>query len=489
MNTETIEDYPRDRAEDTVVDHWDDLVSMGQSGEHIAEDSAENVARYVPGDVLADRYVIECVIGIGGFGEVYKAADAMNDNLIVAVKTLKYEVCSDERIVKRFEREIELCRQIGSKHAVKILDSGRANDKTLFYVMEFLVGCTLEDLIARHEVLTFYDVKHILLQVPDALDEAHSKGIVHRDLKPANIWLTEKSPGTKDYYVKVLDFGIAKSLKGDNEKLTQTGAWMGSPAYMSPEQLKGTGVLPASDVFSLGLIAIEMLSGKQAVVGDSPMDIAIQIFSKTPIRMDSWIAKSQIGTIIARCLQKNPQKRYANAHDMQQALSALDDRAIRDAYAAADKTPGKRANYGALLALISKEKTMYFLLAAVMLIIVACLIVVVVSFGNGDENDRESDVLAPQTAVGADDNVTDVQNRDENGMDEINARNEKIQRQLSIANAKDGVEYAYKKALFSLEGIEKKEIASHKSKAKAVNKKKKLNRQTDLTPGVIMRRK
>ena len=193
------------------------------AGVHNAKDDTGD---YVAGVVLKNRYKINSVIGVGGFGVVYEAIDIEGNNRYVAIKTLKRSVSDDKKTVRRFAREIKICEQIQSDHAVKITDSGLAEDDTLFYVMEFLKGYTLEDLIGRGEELSFLDVKNIYLQVLDALSEAHSKNIVHRDLKPANIWLTEKTPGQKDFEVKVLDFGIAKSLKAtEGGKLTQTGAW------------------------------------------------------------------------------------------------------------------------------------------------------------------------------------------------------------------------------------------------------------------------
>ena len=181
------------------------------------------------GTVLNDRYEIVQTIGSGGYGVVYEAIDHEVNNRRVAVKTLRHNLDNYDQAEKRFQREIELCMRIENEHAVKIYDSGKADDDVLYYVMEYLEGFSLEDFVDRRDKFTFCEVKHVMVQVLEALAEAHSKDIIHRDLKPSNIWMTEKVPESRDFYVKVIDFGIAKLVgpsKGD-EKLTQAGAWTG----------------------------------------------------------------------------------------------------------------------------------------------------------------------------------------------------------------------------------------------------------------------
>lgn len=318
-------------------------ISKKNSESHIASN------QYEPGDLIRNRYKIVRVIGSGGFGVVYEASDTAVHDQRVAVKTLKHNIADYELAAQRFQREIELCGSIRSRNVVKILDSGTADDETLFYVMEFLEGQTLEDLLAQHERLSFFDVKNILLQALDAISEAHFKNIVHRDLKPSNIWLKNKSSEEHDFEVKILDFGIAKSLDPNQEKahkLTQTGAWMGSPAYMSPEHLAGSRELtPAADIFSLGLIAIEMLTGYPAIEGDSPMEVALSIASPEEIVIDDWILDSSIGNIIERCVRKNPKDRYQNGDSLICALRSVDDTTLKNEYAAAKmrKRVGRRS--------------------------------------------------------------------------------------------------------------------------------------------------
>ncbi len=286
---------------------------------------------FAPGTLLNARYEIVKTVGKGGFGIVYEAVDKNDHDRRVAVKTLKHNIDDYELAQKRFEREIEFCKQLRSPHVVKIFDSGVADDDTLFYVMEFLEGRGLDERLAMRETFSFIDAKNLLLQVLDALVEAHQHGIVHRDIKPANIWLMPPPPDNpQKLFAKVLDFGIAKAIDDPTkqEKLTQTGTWMGSPAYMSPEQLRGGTITQASDVFALGLVAIEMLTGYQTAEGESPMDVAMSIISPNEIFIEDWILSSSLGNIFARCVKKDPTERYANAGELEAALSELDDQIL-----------------------------------------------------------------------------------------------------------------------------------------------------------------
>lgn len=290
-----------------------------------------------PGHVINDRYEIVQSVGSGGYGVVYEAIDHELNNRRVAIKTLRHNLENYEQAEKRFQREVELCSCIENEHAVKIFDSGKADDDTLYYVMEFLEGFSLEDFIDRRDKFTFCEVKHVMMQVLEALAEAHAKGIIHRDLKPSNIWMTEKEPESRDFYVKVIDFGIAKLLDPSKgaEKLTQAGAWTGSPAYMSPEHLKGLDLTPASDIFSIGLILLEMLNGYQAVEGDSPMDVAMTIMSPEEFYIEEWLEGTKLGAIVTKCLRKMPAERYQTAQELLEAFRGLDDGDLKNEFFAA----------------------------------------------------------------------------------------------------------------------------------------------------------
>lgn len=302
----------------------------------------------IPGFILKDRYEIVKSIGKGGFGIVYEARDIQNNDEKVAVKTLKHNIDDYEQAQKRFQREIELCSSINNKHAVKIYDSGITADNILYYIMEFLEGTTLDEHLARLETFNFFETKTLLLQMLEALGEAHKKGIVHRDIKPANISLYGADPESKNYQVKVLDFGIAKVTCGEEqlgaEKLTQTGAFMGSPAYMSPERLRGKKAEPSSDVFALGLMALEMITGYQAAEGETPMDVAMYIMTPSEIDIEDWVKNSTLGAILVKCVRKDPAMRYRDANELAEALNAVSDTALINEYNAA-KLAGKTSRH------------------------------------------------------------------------------------------------------------------------------------------------
>ena len=188
------------------------------------------------GYIVKRRYRIESVIGSGGFGVVYRAIDTEEMNRVVAVKTLRHKIEDYNAAVMRFKREIAICEKLDNPHIVRVFDHGTTADDdpqqgvdadTLYYVMEFIEGKTLDDYIERRQKFSFFDVKSLMLQVLDGLAVAHRDSIVHRDLKPANICLKPQSADSNDFIVKLLDFGIARAIEGDDstaQKVTQTGA-------------------------------------------------------------------------------------------------------------------------------------------------------------------------------------------------------------------------------------------------------------------------
>ena len=317
------------------------------------------------GFLLKNRYRVESVLGSGGFGIVYRAVDEAADNRVVAIKTLRHRLDDYETAARRFQREIEICQKLDNPHIVKIYDHGSTGEAeceqgaecdTLYYVMEFVEGKTLDHYIEMRERFSFYDVKRVMLQVLEGLSQAHQAQIVHRDLKPGNICLKQEEPDTHDFFVKLLDFGIAKALDDAGEsvqKITQTGAWMGSPAYMSPEQLKGCSPTPASDIFSIGLIMIEMITGVQAINADSPMDAAMIILSNDAIIDEDWywFMDTELWHVIEKCISKDPTLRYQNASECLAALNALDDNRLKNEYISSKMK--KRARGGRSAALMS----------------------------------------------------------------------------------------------------------------------------------------
>ena len=213
---------------------------------------------FEPGDTLADKYRISAVLGEGGFGRVY-LAETIGTGRQVAVKVLKSADARDAAVTEsRFLRELKTIAQLHHPNTITLFDYGTSAGQ-LYMVCEYVRGEDLSELLERQERLTEAETIHVLRQVLGALGEAHAAGLLHRDIKPDNIRLTEYNGDP--FVVKVLDFGIAKSLRTDDPSLTGTGQVIGTPRYMSPEQLCGAPLTPACDIYSLGLVAYEMLLG------------------------------------------------------------------------------------------------------------------------------------------------------------------------------------------------------------------------------------
>ena len=209
---------------------------------------------------LSDRYTLERELGAGGMATVYLATDVRHDRE-VAIKVLHPELSASIG-AERFEREIKLAAKLQHPHILGLYDSGET-DKLLYYVMPFVKGESLRDRLNREGQLTIDDAIQIALEVADALGHAHAQGIVHRDIKPENILL---SGG----HALVADFGIARAAtEAGGHKLTQTGMAVGTPVYMAPEQAVGDAVGPTSDLYSLGCVLYEMLSGEPPFLAKS----------------------------------------------------------------------------------------------------------------------------------------------------------------------------------------------------------------------------
>ncbi|MBQ1266346.1 MAG: protein kinase [Proteobacteria bacterium] len=332
--------------ESGVQEQIGNTTQAGMASIHKSLVDKRDSAQFDIGEVIADRYKIVKILGVGGFGIVYECEDSQQ-NKHIALKTLKHNIPDYTRAAKRFEREIALSQELQSEHTVKVFDAGVAENDTLYFAMELLTGETLEAFIERRERFTFLETKKLVLQILDSLREAHQKGVVHRDLKPSNISLEPRvetsgddTYTSHDFHVRVLDFGIAKIIDTETgeenaEKLTKTGAWIGSPAYMCPELLKGGEVTPAADIYAVGLIMYEMLVAHQAIYGSSAIEIAVQQMSADPIPIDDWIMESSFGSIITRCVEKDRDMRYQNASSLYDSIAALDDDVLKKEYTSA----------------------------------------------------------------------------------------------------------------------------------------------------------
>ncbi len=273
------------------------------------------------GQIVQERYRIVRKLGEGGMGAVYEGEHLLIRRR-VAIKCLHPQLASSPAVVKRFHNEAIAATSIGHPNIVEVTDMGRFEDGTFYMVLEFLEGRDFDDLIGREGAQPIGRVVHILSQVCDALRAAHAKGIVHRDLKPENIFLIEREGDP--YFAKVVDFGIAKFKEDDNHKLTQTGQAMGTPYYMSPEQIAGQkDVDERTDIYALGVILFHALTAAFPFHAESFPMLVVQICQTPPksIRAMRPDIPEPLAAVIERMLAKTPAERYASAAEVKQALA------------------------------------------------------------------------------------------------------------------------------------------------------------------------
>lgn len=259
------------------------------------------------GQKINDRYEIEKLIGEGGMANVYLARDTILDRR-VAVKVLRGDLAGDEKFVRRFQREALSASSLSHPNIVEIYDVGE-DEGNFYIVMEYIEGKTLKQLIKKRGVLSLSETMDIMLQLLDALASAHDSYIIHRDIKPQNIMIKDSG------LVKITDFGIAVAL--NSTELTQTNSVMGSVHYLPPEQASGKGSTIRSDIYSLGILMFEMLTGKVPFNGDSAVEIALK-HMKEPlpsVREINPVVPQSVENIILKAAAKNPKNRY---HDVRQ---------------------------------------------------------------------------------------------------------------------------------------------------------------------------
>jgi len=279
------------------------------------------------GHVIAGHYRIEIGIASGGFGAIYRALDLRSDH-DVALKLLHANLTQDPKVVARFRREGGTLQQLRDPHTVKAYEVGEAEDGTLFIVMELLTGENLYETFKQLGPLPWRRVVAIARAVCSSLSEAHALGIVHRDLKPANIFLQEGLVEVGDS-VKVLDFGIAKIIRGesglDTSDLTQAGHMIGTFDYMGPEQMVGGECTGQSDLFTLGIVMYEMITGERPFgEHQSAAAMLAALLQKTPKPLGAFAeVPPELDRIVQRCIVKQPERRYATIDDLANDLDVL----------------------------------------------------------------------------------------------------------------------------------------------------------------------
>lgn len=273
------------------------------------------------GEVLLGKYRVERILGQGGMGIVV-AVRHVELGQLSAMKFLLPAAIGREESVERFLREAKAAACLSSEHVAKVQDFGRTEDGALYMLMEYLDGCDLKAYLSRQGPLPVKDAVTYMLQVCEAIGEAHAAGIVHRDLKPANLFLVRRRNGSP--CVKVLDFGIAKQMDSTGVDLTNTNAALGTPLYMSPEQMSASRTLDArADIWTLGVILYELLAGVSPFRGSSIMDVALRVSSEepTPLHELAEDVPPDLEAVIAKCMRKCRDERFQSVDELQTELA------------------------------------------------------------------------------------------------------------------------------------------------------------------------
>lgn len=267
------------------------------------------------GQTLGGRYEIIAKLGSGGMSHVYQARDTIL-NRIVTVKVLRSDLAEDKDFVRRFQVEAQAVASLSHPNIVSIYDVGQENGIP-YLVMEYVEGLTLKEIIQKDGPLSPAETVNLGVQVCAALAHAHEKGIIHRDIKSHNILVT---PGGR---VKVTDFGLARVLSVPSATVTKSGTVMGSVHYLSPEQARGEETGPKSDLYSLGVVLYEAVSGHLPFEGDNPVTVALKHVQGPPpaLSKDNPAIPQRLEEIIYKAMAKDPSQRFQSAREMQQALS------------------------------------------------------------------------------------------------------------------------------------------------------------------------
>ena len=270
------------------------------------------------GTLFAGRYEVIEVLGVGGMGEVYRVEDKKVGQE-VALKRIKPEIATDKKTIERFRHELKTARMISHRNVCRMFDLGEEKG-TYFITMEYIAGEDLKSFLRRSKQLALRTAISIAQQICEGLTEAHQLGVVHRDLKPGNIMID------KEGNARIMDFGIARSLAAKG--MTGEAMIVGTPEYMSPEQVEGQEVDRRSDIYSLGVILYEMVTGTVPFEGNTPLSIAVKHKLEAPRDPKELVSQlpDNLSLLILRCLEKNREKRYQDAEELRRELEKIETR-------------------------------------------------------------------------------------------------------------------------------------------------------------------
>lgn len=299
-----------------------DFQNCPEDGHKLIEEASEEHDDNLVGQVVKDTYVFARILGEGAMARVYEASHTRLRGKRFAIKVLHPEFCVYKEVLQRFRREAEAAAAIDSRHIIEVYDVDDTPDGRPFMVTEKLVGIELGDHVAARGVLPMPTAISICRQLCKALDAAHKAGIIHRDMKPENVFLVGdiESP-----FVKVIDFGISKDGNRPGTQLTRTGSVMGTPSFMAPEQAKGLPVTHATDIYAVGGILFNLLTGQRPFDGEHPAEILTALLTtdlRSPRSLNPQIPAG-LEAVILKAMSKEPADRYPTARLLDQALESV----------------------------------------------------------------------------------------------------------------------------------------------------------------------
>ncbi|MEO5729271.1 MAG: serine/threonine-protein kinase, partial [Byssovorax sp.] len=286
----------------------------------------EESSQINPGQVIDGKYRIVRLLGSGGMGAVYEGEN-VRIRRKVAIKMLHLSVSTQADVVKRFEREAQASALVGSEHICEVLDLGVLADGTRYMVMEYLDGETLTSRIKRHGRLLPHQTTPLLLQMLEALGQAHQAGIVHRDLKPDNVFILPQRGGIKDF-IKILDFGVSKFSQtgGEEMNVTRAGAVVGTPYYMSPEQARGSSAIDArTDIYAMGVLLYQATTGQVPYQAETFNELLFKIVLEVAPPPQTYVTDldPEFAGIILRAMAREPNLRFQSCAEFAAALQAF----------------------------------------------------------------------------------------------------------------------------------------------------------------------